>query len=164
MFKHPGTYDCIMRYSSLLPKLAPDNLALPRGIGIKIFGIKGEKIWGEDKETQDWTMNNYPVLELRDAKTTYEIADSLERNFDDIPSFADEMGKRPDAELATVPVKLPRQHSEYRSTTFLGNFRLLFDASVCHAGILSVSLPPWPLRCEVRRLSTRRSAKEEGGD
>ena len=111
MFKVPGTYDCIMRYSSLLPKIAGDNLALPRGIGIKIFGIKGEKIWGEDKETQDWTFNNYPILELRTPKDTYEIAESLIRNFDDIPKFAEEMGQRPDAEVATVPVKLPKQHS-----------------------------------------------------
>jgi len=112
MFKYPGTYDVIMRYSSLLPKLAPDNVALPRGIGMKIFGIKGEKIWGEDKNTQDWTFNNYPVLELRTPKDTYEIAESLERNFDDIPTFAKEMGERADAEVATVPAKLPKQHSK----------------------------------------------------
>lgn len=113
MFKNPGTYDCIMRYSSLLPKLASDNIALPRGIGIKIFGIKGEKIWGEDKGTQDWTFNNYPILELRTPQVTYEIAESLERNFDNIPKFAEEMGQREDAEVSTVPVKLPKQHSEY---------------------------------------------------
>lgn len=112
MFKQPGTYDCIMRYSSLLPLLVPDSAPAPRGIGIKIFGIKGEKIWGEDKETQDWTMNNYPVLELRTPKATNEIIDSLERNFHDIPAFAEELGKREDHELATVPVKLPRQQSE----------------------------------------------------
>lgn len=57
MFAKPGTYDMIMRYSSLTPKLLPDNLAAPRGIGMKIFGVEGEKIWGEDKNTQDWTFN-----------------------------------------------------------------------------------------------------------
>ena len=58
---------------SLLPKLVSDSAALPRGIGIKIFGVKGEKIWGEDKETQDWTMNNYPVLELRTPNSSWKI-------------------------------------------------------------------------------------------
>ena len=111
MFKQPGTFDVIMRYSSLLPKLVGDNAALPRGIGMKIFGVKGEKIWGEDKGTQDWTFNNYPVLELRDPKTTYEIADSLERNWDNIPGFAEESSKRVDADLATLPSKLPNQNS-----------------------------------------------------
>lgn len=113
MFATPGEHDVMMRYSSLTPKLVPDNVPAPRGIGMKIFGVKGEKIWGEDKETQDWTFNNYPVLELRDPKTTNEIADSLERNWNDIPKFAAELGERPDAELALKQTKLPRQHSEF---------------------------------------------------
>lgn len=44
MFKNPGTYDMIMRYSSLTPKLVPDNIPAPRGIGMKIFGVKGEQL------------------------------------------------------------------------------------------------------------------------
>ena len=56
MFAKPATYDCIMRYSSLTPKLLADNLSAPRGIGFKVFGIKGEKIFQTpDNETQDWT-------------------------------------------------------------------------------------------------------------
>lgn len=110
MFAKPGTYECIMRYSSLTPKLVPDNIPAPRGIGIKIFGIEGEKIWGEDKQTQDWTFNNYPILELRDPKTTYDIADSLERNWNTLDKFAKEQQERPDADVATRGGSLPRQH------------------------------------------------------
>ncbi|KEF55167.1 uncharacterized protein A1O9_08821 [Exophiala aquamarina CBS 119918] len=110
MFKKPGSYDVIMRYSSLTPKLVPDNVPAPRGIGMKIFGIEGEKIWGEDKRTQDWTFNNYPILELRDPVTTYEIADSLEKNWNDIPKFAEEQSKRVDSDVATWGSQLPRQH------------------------------------------------------
>jgi hypothetical protein len=88
------------------------NLSAPRGIGMKIFGVKGEKLWGEDKETQDWTFNNYPILELRDPKTTNEIADSLERNWNDLPTFAAEQSKRVDADVATMGGGLPRQHSK----------------------------------------------------
>jgi len=112
MFAKPGSYDVIMRYSSLTPKLVPDNVPAPRGIGMKIFGVKGEKIWGEDKETQDWTFNNYPILELRDPKTTNEIADSLERNWNNIPEFGEELAKRMDADVATAAGKLRRQHSK----------------------------------------------------
>lgn len=112
MFANAGTFDMIMRYSSLTPKIVPDNVPAPRGIGMKIFGVKGEKIWGEDKETQDWTFNNYPILELRDPKTTYEIADSLERNWNNLPEFAKEQGERVDADVATYGSQLPRQQSE----------------------------------------------------
>ncbi|KIW18246.1 hypothetical protein PV08_02534 [Exophiala spinifera] len=110
MFAKPGTYDVIMRYSSLPPKLMPDNIPAPRGIGMKIFGIEGEKFWGEDKKTQDFTLNNYPILELRDAQTTYEIADSIERNWNDSAQLAKELSERTDAEVACAPTKIPRQH------------------------------------------------------
>ncbi|WPH03045.1 heme-dependent catalase [Acrodontium crateriforme] len=110
MFSKPAAYDVIMRYSSLTPKLVPDNIPAPRGIGMKIFGIEGEKIWGEDKKTQDWTMNNYPVLELRTPQDTYEIADSLEKNWNTLDKFGEYLGSRKDAEVATIPGKLPRQY------------------------------------------------------
>ncbi|TKA81738.1 hypothetical protein B0A55_01122 [Friedmanniomyces simplex] len=109
MFAQPGTYDVIMRYSSLTPKIVPDNIPAPRGIGMKIFGIEGEKLFGEDKKTQDWTFNNYPILELRDPKTTYEIAESLERNWNDLGTFAKEQSERVDADVATHGSQLPRQ-------------------------------------------------------
>ncbi|OAP61906.1 hypothetical protein AYL99_04109 [Fonsecaea erecta] len=133
MFSKPGTYDVIMRYSSLTPKLVPDNVPAPRGIGMKIFGVEGEKIWGEDKKTQDWTFNNYPILELRDAQTTYEIADSLERNWDNMPGFENELKQRPDAEVACRPATIPPQHmvampeysqSAYRFGEYVAKFGL----------------------------------------
>lgn len=79
---------------------------------MKIFGIEGEKLWGEDKKTQDWTFNNYPILELRTPQVTYEIADCLEKNWNNIPKFAEEQQKRPDADVATYGGSLPNQHSE----------------------------------------------------
>jgi hypothetical protein len=124
MFKKPGTYDVIMRYSSLTPKLVADNVPAPRGIGMKIFGIEGDKIWGEDKKTQDWTFNNYPILELRTPKDTYEIADSLEKNWNQLDKFADYLKSRPDADVACWPATIPAQHctslqSEQCLTDFL---------------------------------------------
>ena len=80
--------------------------------GRKLKAVLGEKIWGEDKETQDWTFNNYPLLELRTPQVTYEIADSLERNWNDIPKFVEEQQKRPDADVACHGGSLPNQHSE----------------------------------------------------
>lgn len=83
---------------------------------MKIFGIEGEKLWGEDKKTQDWTFNNYPILELRTPQVTYEIADCLEKNWNNIPNFAAEQQKRPDADVATYGGSLPNQHSKQEVT------------------------------------------------
>ena len=54
LFAKPGTRDVIMRYSSLTPKLVPDTDHAPRGMSFKVFGVEGEKLWGEDKGTQDF--------------------------------------------------------------------------------------------------------------
>jgi hypothetical protein len=151
MFKHGGTYDVIMRYSSLTPKIVPDNEPAPRGIGMKIFGVEGEKIWGEDKKTQDWTLNNYPILELRDAKTTNEIADSLERNWDNPNGFVEELKARPDADVACRAALIPPQHSE--STCSSANITNL--CSGFHASILPISLPLWRLCLQIRCLPYR---------
>lgn len=142
MFAKPGSYDVIMRYSSLTPKLVPDNVPAPRGIGMKIFGVEGEKIWGEDKKTQDWTFNNYPILELRDPQTTYEIADSLERNWNDLPTFADEQSKRVDADVATMGSQLPRQHSELRSYELKKRCTDRIHSGR-YAAVLAVRIPLW---------------------
>lgn len=149
----------IMRYSSLTPKLVPDNIPAPRGIGMKIFGVKGEKLWGEDKKTQDWTFNNYPILELRDPETTYDIADSLERNWTDLPTFADEQSKRVDADVATLGGQLPKQHSEcmvlshsYRSIANLD--------SGGNARVFPIRVPIRRLRGQARSIPPWRRAKE----
>lgn len=152
MFKKPGVYDVIMRYSSLTPKIVPDNAPAPRGIGMKIFGVEGEKIWGEDKKTQDWTFNNYPILELRDPQTTYDIADALERNWDDIPKFAEEQSKRVDADVATLGGGLPKQHSKPMASHCANQNSKV--SSVRDAGILAIRLPPRRLRSQIRRLPT----------
>jgi hypothetical protein len=104
---------------------------------MKIFGVPGDKIWGTDKNTQDFTFNNYPILELRDPQTTYDIADSLERNWNDLATFADEQSKRVDADVATMGGQLPRQHmvampeysqSAYRYGEYVAKFGV-FPAS-----------------------------------
>ena len=80
---------------------------------MKIFGVEGEKIWGEDKKTQDFTFNNYPTLELRDMPGSEALGDSLVRNFHNFPKFLDEQAARPDQEVASAPGRIPPQaHSK----------------------------------------------------
>ncbi|KAK4046904.1 hypothetical protein OIO90_006412 [Microbotryomycetes sp. JL221] len=136
MFKNPGVHDVILRYSSLTPKLLPDTAPAPRGVGIKVFGVKGDKIWmlnNEDKETQDFTFNNYPLLELRDPKTTNEIADSLKRNWNNGDGFVEELKARKDADVACYAGGLKQQHmaampqysqSAYRYGDYVAKFAL----------------------------------------
>ncbi|KAL8277305.1 hypothetical protein RQP46_010258 [Phenoliferia psychrophenolica] len=149
MFETAGTHDVIMRYSSLTPKVLPDTAGAPRGLGMKIFGVKGPKIWGEDKETQDWTFNNYPLLELRTPQATNEIADSLERNWTDGDKFVEELKARKDADVACYAGGLAQEHmaamdqysqSAYRFGAYVAKF------GVFPTGEEQIKLKSWSVK------------------
>lgn len=112
MFAKPVTYDIAMRYSSLPFTIIHDNIPVPRGLGIKAFGVEGEKLWG-NATTQDFTFNNYPTLELRDMPGADRLGDSLVRNFNNMDQFAKEQAARTDTEVASAPARVPPQaHSK----------------------------------------------------
>lgn len=120
MFAKPGVHDAIMRYSSLPFTVMSDTAHAPRGLGLKVFDVPGAKLFG-DADTQDFTFNNYPTLELRDMPGSEALGDSLVRNFHNFPKFLDEQAARPDQEVASAPARIPPQaHSEYPRSEFCG--------------------------------------------
>jgi hypothetical protein len=87
LFAKPGKHDLVMRYSSLPPQITPDTAHAPRGLGIKVFDVPGEKLFG-NADTQDFTFNNYRILELRDIVGSSKLADGLIKNYDDLSRFS----------------------------------------------------------------------------
>lgn len=116
MFAKPREHDVIMRYSSLPFVVASDIGHAPRGLGLKVFDVEGEKLWGKDT-TQDFTFNNYPTLELRTLAGAEMLGDSLVRNFFDFPKFLAEQAARPDQEVASAPGRIPPQAHSKSCTT-----------------------------------------------
>lgn len=108
MFAKPGKHECLMRYSSLPPKMVPDTDHAPRGLGIKVFDVPGEKLFG-NANTQDFTFNNYSIIELRDAKGTMPIAEGFIRNYNNLAGFAAEQAAREDKWIASAPARIPPQ-------------------------------------------------------
>ncbi|TGO57646.1 hypothetical protein BCON_0063g00030 [Botryotinia convoluta] len=76
MFSHPKTYPIVMRYSTEPGDPAlDDRIPQPRGLGMKVFNVDGERFDGKELSTQDIEFNSTPALDLADAKTTKEIID-----------------------------------------------------------------------------------------
>ena len=90
----------------------PDNTNAPRGLGMKVFGVKGERILDDQAglETQDFLWNNAPMVELTDVKTTLEIQRLRERYFDDHVQLKKELAKRRDAAKQLAPGQLPNTY------------------------------------------------------
>jgi hypothetical protein len=69
---------------------------------------------GGGQEDAGLDLQQLPSLGVEGS--TYDIADSLERNWNDLATFADEQSKRVDADVATLGSQLPKQHSECMTT------------------------------------------------
>ena len=115
-FAKPNKHDLIMRYSSLPPAITPDTAHAPRGLGIKVFDVPGEKLFGNN-DTQDFTFNNYRVLELRDMVGSSKLADGLIKNYDDLSKFSPLEAAAGDSKVAEAFGASPAQR--YRGFTVL---------------------------------------------
>lgn len=75
MFAKPGKHNAAMRFSTETTAMIDDRIRQPRGIGLKIFEVEGEKLRndGVDPKTQDFEFNSCPVLELANARTCRDI-------------------------------------------------------------------------------------------
>ena len=63
IFAQPGEHEAILRLSTNPGDILDDDIALPRGLALKILGVDGDRLPGSDGETtQDFVMVNGPVF------------------------------------------------------------------------------------------------------
>ena len=69
LFAEAGNYPVVMRFSTSPGDLLDDAISTPRGLAIKVIGVKGERAAGaESGTTQDFLMVNGPVFSAPTAK------------------------------------------------------------------------------------------------
>lgn len=56
LFANPGSYDVAIRFAQGPGETLGDRVSTHRGIGIKVFGVEGEKLPGHDAPTQDFVL------------------------------------------------------------------------------------------------------------
>lgn len=74
LFATSGTYPVLMRLSTNAGDILDDAISLPRGLALKVVGVKGERLPGAEGETQDFVMVNGKVFQ---AKTASQFLRSL---------------------------------------------------------------------------------------
>ena len=68
LFASPSRYDAILRISTNAGDILDDDIALPRGLALKVMGVEGERLPGSEGDTtQDFIMVNGPVFSAPDA-------------------------------------------------------------------------------------------------
>lgn len=142
--KAGATYDIAMRYANEPFKIMDDKVNAPRGIGMRVFNVSGDRISplvmpgdddGNDKSTsgtsdrdgdsgssQDFTFNNAPVLELRNVDTYLEIEQLRTKYWDQPTALKAALATRHDALLQLAPSQLPNEnivaHEMYSQSAF----------------------------------------------
>ena len=69
LFARPGRYPVLMRFSTIPGDILDDSVSVPRGLGIKIVGVEGDRLPGSEGDTtQDFLMVNGPAFSASTAK------------------------------------------------------------------------------------------------
>ena len=70
LFAQPGSYQVVMRLSTSPGDILNDSVSTPRGLGIKVLGVPGERLPDSlTATTQDFLMVNGPAFLKADAKS-----------------------------------------------------------------------------------------------
>jgi hypothetical protein len=63
LFATPGRYPIVIRFSTIPGDILDDSVSTPRGLAVKIIGVKGERLTGSEGDvTQDFVLVNGPAL------------------------------------------------------------------------------------------------------
>jgi hypothetical protein len=63
LFASPATYPVVMRFSTISGDLLDDNVSVPRGLAIKVIGVRGARVSGSEGDTtQDFVFGNGPTF------------------------------------------------------------------------------------------------------
>jgi hypothetical protein len=63
LFTSPGSYDVMMRFSTLPGDILDDSISVPRGLAIKLFDVAGDRLAGSEADTtQDFVFVNGPAF------------------------------------------------------------------------------------------------------
>ena len=63
LFSAPGSYDALLRFSTLPGDILDDSVSVPRGLAVKLFGVPGDRLPGsENDSTQDFILVNGPAF------------------------------------------------------------------------------------------------------
>ena len=63
LFSAPGSYDALLRFSTLPGDILDDSVSVPRGLAVKLFGVTGDRLPGSEADvTQDFILVNGPAF------------------------------------------------------------------------------------------------------
>lgn len=134
MFSKPGIHPIALRFSTETSNLIPDHQPQPRGIGMKVFDVQGEKLRSDlpNHSTHDFEFNSAPAIELGNAFVCRDIL-ALRLQYPDPIEHQKQLKKRNDYDvqdarnhIPTIPLFSQKQYSQsaFRYGDYVAKFAL----------------------------------------
>jgi hypothetical protein len=94
LFAHPGNYSVILRLSTTPGDVLPDAVSTPRGMALKVLGVRGERLPGsEQAATQDFVLVNSTTFLNAGPKEFVPGLKLLAATTDRVPRFKQAVSK-----------------------------------------------------------------------
>jgi hypothetical protein len=77
LFREDGVYKVIMRFSTLPGMILKDEVSMPRGVALKVQGVRGERLSDSSGDQQDFLMVNSPTFGAPTVKAFHEFIRSV---------------------------------------------------------------------------------------
>jgi hypothetical protein len=111
LFSTPGSYDALLRFSTLPGDILDDSVSVPRGLAVKLFDVPGDRLPGSENDTtQDFILVNGPAFasptpkaflaNLKMLAKTTDVGESLKKGLSATMQTLD-------AALETVGIQSP---------------------------------------------------------
>lgn len=111
LFASSGSYDVLMRFSTLPGDILDDSISVPRGLAIKLFDVLGDRLPGSEADsTQDFILVNGPAFAAPTPKAFLANLKMLAKTTDTGEGLKKALSATLqvlDAALETVGVKSP---------------------------------------------------------
>ena len=111
LFASAGSYDVLMRFSTLPGDILDDSISVPRGLAIKVFDVPGDRLPGSETDnTQDFVLVNCPAFASSTPKAFLANLKMLAKTTDTGEGLKKALSSTlqvVDAALETVGIKSP---------------------------------------------------------
>lgn len=88
LFAQAGTYPAVIRLSTTPGDVLDDKVSTPRGLGLKVVGVPGERVTGSERDTtQDFVLVNGPAFLAPSAKKFLGSLKPLAATTDKVPNL-----------------------------------------------------------------------------
>lgn len=150
IFAQPGRWPVVMRLSTVPGDILDDSVSTPRGLGVKVVGVKGERLAGsEGATTQDFVLVNgrsFPapgaakfLTSLKLLAPTTDKAPNLKKAVSAVLRGAERMVEAFGGESATLKGLGGHPETHILGETFFSQAPILFGPYMARVSVAPIS-------------------------